>query len=75
MVRRESLTIFDRRHSRKRRLPWTSASGSAVSRVNSLMVDMGSPAHHDDTAIVLVDHGSKRAEANAMLEEFAKMYR
>ena len=40
-----------------------------------MMVDMGSPADHDDTAIVLVDHGSKRAEANAMLEDFADMYR
>ena len=39
------------------------------------MVDTGSPAGQDDTAIVLVDHGSKRAEANAMLEEFADMYR
>jgi sirohydrochlorin ferrochelatase len=26
-------------------------------------------------AIVLVDHGSKRAEANAMLEDFADLYR
>ena len=28
-----------------------------------------------DVAIVLVDHGSKRAEANAMLEDFAELYR
>ena len=40
-----------------------------------MIVDMGSPADDDDTAIVLVDHGSKRAEANAMLEDFANMYR
>lgn len=26
-------------------------------------------------AVVLVDHGSKRAEANRMLEEFAELYR
>jgi hypothetical protein len=26
-------------------------------------------------AVVLVDHGSKRAEANAMLEQFADIYR
>lgn len=26
-------------------------------------------------AIVLVDHGSKRAEANAMLDKFAELYR
>ena len=58
-----------------RRLPRTSASGPAVISVNSMMEDMGSPADHGDTAIVLVDHGSKRAEANAMLEEFADMYR
>ncbi|EIE19197.1 CbiX-domain-containing protein [Coccomyxa subellipsoidea C-169] len=27
----------------------------------------------DDVAVVLVDHGSKRAEANEMLEEFATL--
>ena len=33
-------------------------------------------AQHDDVeAVVLVDHGSKRAEANAMLEQFAEVYR
>lgn len=26
-------------------------------------------------AVVLVDHGSKRAEANKMLEDFAVLYR
>jgi hypothetical protein len=31
--------------------------------------------HHDGEAVVLVDHGSKRAEANAMLEQFAEVYR
>jgi hypothetical protein len=31
--------------------------------------------HHDVEAVVLVDHGSKRAEANAMLEQFAEVYR
>ena len=36
---------------------------------------MGSSPNTDDVAIVLVDHGSKRAEANAMLEEFADLYR
>ena len=74
-VRPQSLAIFVRRLGRNRRLPRSSASGPAVSSVNSMMVDMGSPADYDDTAIVLVDHGSKRAEANAMLEEFADMYR
>ena len=74
-VRPQSLKIFVRRLGRNRRLPWPSASGPAVSSVNSMMVDMGSPADDDDTAIVLVDHGSKRAEANAMLEDFADMYR
>lgn len=29
----------------------------------------------NDVAVVLVDHGSKRAEANEMLEEFAALYR
>lgn len=36
---------------------------------------MGSQPDDDETAIVLVDHGSKRAEANAMLEDFAELYR
>ena len=74
-VRPQSLAIFVRRLGRNRRLPWSSASGPAVSKVVSMMVDMGSSADHNDTAIVLVDHGSKRAEANAMLEDFADMYR
>ena len=30
---------------------------------------------HNGEAVVLVDHGSKRAEANAMLEQFADVYR
>lgn len=29
----------------------------------------------DDVAIIIVDHGSKRPEANDMLEEFAALYR
>ncbi len=29
----------------------------------------------EDVAVVLVDHGSKRSEANDMLEEFAALYR
>lgn len=29
----------------------------------------------DGVAVVLVDHGSKRTEANDMLEEFAALYR
>ncbi|KAK9838199.1 hypothetical protein WJX81_008429 [Elliptochloris bilobata] len=29
----------------------------------------------EDLAVVLVDHGSKRVEANKMLEEFAELYR
>ncbi len=36
---------------------------------------MGSTSDVEDIAIVLVDHGSKRAEANAMLEDFADLYR
>lgn len=28
-----------------------------------------------DTGIIIVDHGSKRAEANAMLDDVVKMYR
>ena len=36
---------------------------------------MGITSGADDVAIVLVDHGSKRAEANAMLEDFADLYR
>lgn len=36
---------------------------------------MGSTSEAEDVAIVLVDHGSKRAEANAMLEDFADLYR
>lgn len=33
------------------------------------------PADWDGTAVVLVDHGSKRAAANAALDEFAVLYR
>lgn len=33
------------------------------------------PEADSKLAIVLVDHGSKRAEANRMLEEFAELYR
>ena len=36
---------------------------------------MGITSGADDVAIVLVDHGSRRAEANAMLEDFADLYR
>ena len=36
---------------------------------------MGSTSDAEEIAIVLVDHGSKRAEANAMLEDFADLYR
>ncbi|BDA49606.1 probable sirohydrochlorin cobaltochelatase [Coccomyxa sp. Obi] len=34
-----------------------------------------SAASQDEVAVVLVDHGSKRTEANDMLEEFAALYR
>ena len=33
------------------------------------------PADWDRTAVVIVDHGSRKAEANAELEEFASLYR
>lgn len=33
------------------------------------------PSDWDRTAVVIVDHGSRRAEANAELEEFATLYR
>ena len=41
----------------------------------SARLDMGSSSEAEDVAIVLVDHGSRRAEANAMLEDFADLYR
>ena len=43
----------------------------SASRVNPAM----SAASQDEVAVVLVDHGSKRTEANDMLEEFAALYR
>ena len=33
------------------------------------------PSDWDRTAVVIVDHGSRKAEANAELEEFATLYR
>ena len=36
---------------------------------------MGTTSDASDVAIVLVDHGSKRTEANTMLEDFADLYR
>ena len=33
------------------------------------------PSDWDGTAVVLVDHGSKRAAANAALDEFAELYK
>ena len=35
----------------------------------------GNGSSMDAVGVVIVDHGSKRAEANEMLEEFASMYR
>ena len=51
------------------------ASKPSLRCQTSTRLDMGSSPNTDDVAIVLVDHGSKRAEANAMLEEFADLYR
>ncbi len=47
---------------------------SAARVVHSIMCAASLP-YEDDVAVVLVDHGSKRTEANDMLEEFAALYR
>lgn len=47
---------------------------SAARVVHSTMSG-GSLPSQDEVAVVLVDHGSKRTEANEMLEEFAALYR
>ena len=49
-----------------RRLPPPAASLSPSSPL---------PSDWDRVAVVLVDHGSKRAAANAALDEFAEVYR
>jgi carbamoylphosphate synthase small subunit len=36
---------------------------------------VASSSSNDDVAVVIVDHGSKRSEANSMLEDFAELYR
>ena len=53
----------------------SSAYKASVRCSSSAKVDMGITSGADDVAIVLVDHGSRRAEANAMLEDFADLYR
>ena len=41
----------------------------------SAAADSSAPSDWDRTAVVIVDHGSRKAEANAELEEFATLYR
>ena len=55
--------------------PCCSAPNILARCSSSARLDMGSTSDVEDIAIVLVDHGSKRAEANAMLEDFADLYR
>lgn len=54
-----------------------SHSSRAQRRLQAVRSSMSSAAMpiDDGVAVVLVDHGSKRSEANEMLEEFAALYR
>lgn len=54
---------------------WKPARGQAARCRTFYCAAQSASTQQSREAIVLVDHGSKRAEANAMLEQFAEVYR
>lgn len=54
---------------------WQPARRQAVCYRTVYCAAQSASTQQSREAIVLVDHGSKRAEANAMLDQFAEMYR
>ena len=70
----QTLLCVSKSHKSAHR-PCRPALKASVRGPKSAKLDMASMSDADEVAIVLVDHGSKRAEANAMLEDFADLYR
>lgn len=54
---------------------WGFSSGSPFLSRRGLIIARGAEVGDRDTAVIIVDHGSRRAEANDMLLSLAAMYK